>query len=216
MGGVLCHMLLQVVVCIAFVAQEAGQFQVVIGYLADNLQIVATVVVGTLGVVGQVEFMAQVAAVGILHEGYVAGSLQGEDPTFNLFLAGGLGGSFPDAFRQAGQLVGRGQYQLVVVVFLQVVLAELQGQQAQLLAEGSIAVAGFAPEVGTVAYKAAVGLFQQRLLFGGETDAVGVFMNVFHTFKETLVQADVVAVFTEHRHQHFGQTVQFVVGLGAV
>ena len=149
-------------------------------------------------------------------ERHVAGCLEGEDPALDAFLAGGLGGGFHGTVRKSGQLRRVAQVQLVVVGLLQVVLAELQGQQAQFLAEGTVAVAGFALEIGTVAHESAVGLLQQCLLFGGEEGAVGMFVHIFDAFEELRVQADVVAVLAQQRHQDFGQAVQLVVGFGTV
>jgi len=117
-GAVLCHAALQLVGGIIFVSQQLGKCQAGVDQLLHDVEVIAGVGVRTLGVIGHVDFLAQVSVGGIGQERYIAWGVQGEDPAFLLFLAGRFGGSVDGTLRQTFQLGFVGQYQLVVVGFL--------------------------------------------------------------------------------------------------
>ena len=169
---------------------------------------------GTLGIVGHVQLLAEFPALAVFHERYEAWCLQGYDvsflPLFLRCLCIGVQGTF----RQSGQLV-RLQRQFVAVSFLQVVLREAQGQHAQFRRELAEAFLLFRIQVGPAADETVIGCLEQHPVFGVHRFEVSTIIHLLDAGKQGLVQGDVVAVFRQLRHHSFGDSLQFVAGFRA-
>ena len=152
---------------------------------------------GAERVVGHVHLLAQIGPPAPLHEGAVAGGLQGEDPSRQPAVFGLLACAGPACLGQSGEVGLVGDVQLVVVGVLQFVLRELQGQQAQFRCDGAQFLLVGLAQVGPAAYKTFVGQFQQApLLVVESAEVVGQAFVVhgFYAAEELLVQGYVVAV----------------------
>ena len=190
-GGALCHALLEHEVGIGLVAQQLSALLPQVDYAMHDLLVVLLVGLDADGILGHVHLAAQLAVVGVGDEGSVAGSVEGEQPSFLAVFAGSECSGLARGFGQSCDVGLVGQVELVGVGFLQVVLRELQGQQRHLVVDFAQSGLVFLVECSARADKAFVGLLQQRLLLGSQRPwgalAVGCLASaVFHGIRRGL------------------------------
>ena len=166
---------------------------------------------GTLGIVGHVQLLAEFPALAVFHERHEARCLQGYDVSFLALFFCRLCIGVQGTFRQSGQLVGL-QRQFVAVGFLQVVLREAQGQHAQFRRELAEAFLLFRIQVGPATDEPVISRLEQHPVFGIHRFKVGAVIHLLDAGKQSLVQGDVVAVFRQLRHHSFGNFLQLVAG----
>ena len=121
-GAVLSHAALQLVGGIIFVSQQLGKCQSGVDQLFHDVEVIAGIGVRTLGIIGHVDFLTQVAVGGIGQERYIAWGVQGEDPSLQILFLGRQCGSFDSRFRKAGQILFVCQVELEIIGFFQIIL----------------------------------------------------------------------------------------------
>ena len=125
-----------------------------------------------------------------------------------------LSGSSLGALGQALELLLVGDETLAVVGLGHYVLAELQGEQTQLLVDGFQALLFVSREVGAVVGEALVGLGEQTHLFGRETPTVAMVIHILDAGKECIVEDDRRRELREHRADLLGDSVHLIVAVG--
>ena len=210
MLAVFGHTFAENIVCISLVSQKLSQLHAQIDQLFDDFQIVQFVIVRTLRIVGHVQFLSQIAPAAVLHERYIAGSLQGYDPSFFAFFPGSLCSCFDGTFRKTFQFMLVSQLEFKLIGFFQMVLRELQGKAAQFHTDFPECLFVLIRQISSVPDEAVVSLFQQSHFFRCQIQRIAHFINLTYTCKEFFVQADVIAVFREFGHHLFSDSIHFI------
>ena len=211
-GRVLCHAALEDEVGKGLVAEDVGQLTAQVDDARDEGQVVVVAFVGAEGHVGHVHLLAQLAVVGIGHEGAVTGALQCEDPSLESGLAGCLGCCIALALGQSGELRRVGDVEAEGVGVAEHVLLELQGHLAQFhLQLGEALLVGVA-EQGSVAHEGLVHVVEQGGLLGVEWAVVVVYG--LDAQPEVGVEHHAVAVLGQDGGHLLCQGVHLVVGVG--
>ena len=213
--GIPGHAVYQHVVGIRLVAEQVGHLQAFGGQLLHDVAVVVFPAQAQ-GVVGRVQFAAQVAVVGILHYRAVAGGLQRDDVAVLLAgLLGVVGQAFQHEVGQAGEQCLVRDVQAVAVGGLQGVLRELQRQQAQFLRQFAVRGLVRFGQVGAAAHEAVIRLLEQHLLFLIQFQFVFLVVHGFYALEEAFVQVDGVGVFRHFGRKFLRQGLQLVVGFRA-
>ena len=148
------------------------------------------VVVGALCVVRLIHLLAQVATLGILHEGHVARSVQRKDVALQLALACRNCRLLTLRFGESGKVRVIRQVKNEIVGLLQVILRELQGKLREFLFNFAEAFLLFIGKVCPRTLKSLVGLLKKHLLL--RVQAVGTCLHhSLHTEVKSLVKHDV-------------------------
>ena len=192
---VLGHTLFQRKVGVAFEAQHPGYFAAQVDDLAHNLQVVPLARGAQCGH-SAINFLAEVAPVGVLEEGGVGGALERHHPSFQPATPGLHRCCFEGAFGQSADFLLCRQMQGEGVGGMQLVLRELQREHAQfpaLLGQYFLLLFG---QQGAAAGEALVGVVEQFLLLRREL-APGVVVHGFDALKQACVHCDARCVLRE-------------------
>ncbi len=167
--------------------------------LANILTVVIRTLLHTLGGVGHIELVPQVASGGVFHKTDVARCGEVEQPTL-LVLGLRLGsGSIDQACGQSCQVGLVGEQHLVGVGLAQVVLAEVECNFAQLHGEGAVLLLALGRERGTAVLESFVVLLSKADLLLCESCGMAVVVDSLHPLEERFVEVDVVGVFRQLR-----------------
>ena len=183
-----------------FLSDELGEFVAQIEDLTDELAVVVFAATPDCGKGGPY-FFAERIAVGVGHDGYVAGGLQGETPTFCALLLRALAGGVECRFWQARQLFLIGDYFLPCVRAIEAVLGIFLGELGELALDFASALLLFRREVGSSFTEIGESFFNVAPFSEGEVfvttlDAVG-----FELLPEGFVEWDAGEEFADFR-QH--------------
>ena len=140
--------------------------------------------------------------------------MEGYEVSFLILVLGGLCIGIQCTLRQSVRLF-RCEHQFVSVGFLQVVLGELQGQHAEFGRQLAETFLLLRCEVGPVPDKTVVGVLKQHPFLLTQGFLIRFIIYLLDAGEQFFVQADVVAMFREARHQAFRQGFQFIARLGA-
>ena len=194
------------------VAQDVGQPATQIDDARHQGQVAVGIVVGAEGHVGHIHLPAQLALVGIGHEGAVAGSLEGEEPALFALFLGSQSSGLNLAFGETAQVGLVGQVELEGVGLLQHVLLKLEGCLTQLHLQARKLLLLFGREHGSVAHEGLIHIVEQRLFLGLQGAMVGV--DGPNALPQGFVEHNLVAVLGQYGRHLLGQGVHLVVGVG--
>ena len=213
--GRFCHVGVDDVGGVVFVAEKGSFFSAQGYHFADDAPVVVGVVVAAPVDVGFVYFFAQGAVVGVLEEGHDAGVVEGEYPfALHAPFVGCVGSGGDDAFGQPAEVFFTVDDELVGVGFFQLVGAELEAEEGEAAVDFGEPLLGVGGEVGSATDEGVVVVFEHPLLFGGEVGcALGV-VDGFDAPEEFFVEVDAVIVGGELGHDFFGNGFQGVGGVG--
>ena len=212
-GHVGGHAVLEHIVGEGVVAEELRHLAANVDDAAADVDVVGIVVVGALGVAGHIELAPQVAVVGVDEEGGVAGVVEGEHPSVEVALLGGLRCGIDGRLGQSAELGAVGEVEGVGLVLLQQVLRELQREHRGVL--GELAQLGLAVVVEqcAAAYEGVVFLVEEHLFLGGEVAVMVV--DGLYAGEELRVEDDVVLVLGEDGAELLGESLHLGRGVGA-
>jgi hypothetical protein len=215
-GRGLGHVLLEDVVGVGLVAEKLGPLGPEGGDLGRDGLVVGVVAVVAPVDEGGEELLPEVSPGGILEEGDAARLVEGEDPLPLAQVAslGRFGGALDDGLGQAGQLLGLVQDEDEAVVLLEDVLAELLGQDGELLVDRpELRLLGLV-EVGPAADEELVGLVQELGLLRGQGELVLALPDGLDPGEELRVEVDVVLVLGQERGDRRLDLLHLLVGVG--
>ena len=196
------------------VAEEFGLLDTQLHLADDDRFVVMVVVVVAAGGISHQQFLAQLAVLAVLEDRRERGALGREEPLTRMtgcrsfFCSRSLG-----TLRQTFQLRLVFHKILVGVGLCHHVVAELQGQQRELLIDSFEALFLVLRQVGAVVCKGLVGLRHKAHLLGVETQLLTLVVNKLHALEEFVVEDDAVAQLREHRTHLLGDRVHLVVAV---
>ena len=135
--------------------------------MADELAVVVLAAAPDCGI-GRPYFLTERIAVGVGHDGYVAGGLQGKTPTFCALLHRALAAGVEGRFWQARQLFLIGDYFLPCVRAIEAVLGIFLGELGELALDFASALLLFRREVGSSFTEIGESFFNVASFSGGE------------------------------------------------